>query len=305
MINLRQLDTIKTYEEYKALYKRTKARLRGMDSNCLLPGRTIRECLAQGDLYYMELPQGAALFIDEERYIRLYYYLDMEQPFPDLRCDKLLLLEEVDSNDRRKAYLDRLLPILRNAGYTLEAHNLQVEIYLPDHMEQIRAQYEKAAETIRANGLRAVYYSAEEQPGGAANEQPGGAAAGLYTEILDLWSKYLKPSDVPVTHTRFDRDREQVVLCVLDEPGRVCGVNWWIFRGTTSEIRHTVTHPGHYRKGIGNYMMLRALTDAAEHGCHLAIGYADVTNDKSLGMLEKSGFYKNGKESLQFVLESI
>lgn len=277
------------YSDFKEIYKRIKNREGHLDSNCLFPGQTIRECLEEDELFIGELPNGFILIKDEVEYQRLFYFLNMEYGFPHLHLKKPLLVEEADNGGRRKLYLDNLSKELLGLGYQLVAKNLMVQIDLRSKKHRIFEELNETEERLHNEGIRYAFFIKEDI------EKKG--------RILDLWKNNLKVTDVPHAHTLFDKKTDQKVLYVTNEEGFLCGVNWWMIRSSTCELRHTVTHSDFIRKGIGLFMVLKALEDAIEKECNLAISYIDVINDGSLRMYSKAGFEINRKTSLQFLLK--
>ena len=106
---------------------------------------------------------------------------------------------------------------------------------------------------------------------------------------------------MPREHLDFADDASQNVVCVLDEKGHVAGVHWWKVSGASCELRHTVTHPDHYRKGVGSYMINRSLASALSAGCRSAYTFIDAENSRSLRMYDKLGLAPNGHRSFQFI----
>ena len=276
------------YSEFKKLYETAKNNIGKPDTNCLFPGTVVKDGIRQEILYYRVFPEGLVLFLDEGNLYRVYYFLDSSKPIPDLSCGKTLLIEELDNNNRREEYLNSFAEKLTRSGFYLESRNIQFEINLAEKQQWIRDEYARALHRIESNG-----FSFTVQPDHEQAEQ-----------VLEIWKNNLKPTDVPLSHTRFETDDEQSVVCVVDRDGRVCGTLWWINRGNYCEIRHIVTHPDHYRKGISNFTMLYSFMRASENGSKIVISYMDVHNENSILMHKRAGMTQNGKVSLQFILEA-
>lgn len=282
------MNKVTDYSEFQFLYKENKKRFSKIDTNCLFPGKIIRDSIANGQLFYRSFPEGLVLYIDEINLYRAYYFLDAECQLPDMSADKIILIEELDDQERRKEYLDKFRNKLETAGFFQESCNYQLEVDLLKNRDLICENYKNAFTRINISGLLTTC-----EPNADQNEQ-----------ILQLWKNSLKQTDVPISHTNFYNDNEQHVICVTDPQGNVCGVNWWTFRGNCVEIRHTVTHPNYYHKGIGNFIMSFVLNTALNEGVVIGMTYVEEQNYRSFGMMHKAGLKENGRVSYQFLLEN-
>ena len=279
------LNSLDVFEETR---KRAKANLGKLDTNCYMGAAALAEPVSSKRASIQEFEQGFLVFIDEGAYDRLFYFLQHGQdaPFPALCVDKPVVLEELDSNDRRQAEIADLGERLAAQGWKLYARNLQVAAKLQEEAEKIREASAAALAKVAANGIGLC----------PPDER-------LATDIVRLWKDHLRTTDVPGQHFSFLDDPEQHVVCAVDANGVLCGVNWWEYRNRTCEIRHTVTHPDYLHRGIAFAMLTHSLTTACEHGCEQAITYIDDENVKSLGLYAKAGITPNGRTSTQFILE--
>ena len=278
---------LKTEEQFKERSRAEKERCGKLVSNCLLPGRTVRDALLRGRVLFRELPQGFVLYGAEgghPPFYTLYYFLQPGAEMKGLAANLPVLLEEPDANDRRAAYLSELEPKLFRAGFTVIAKNILVEI---------------APESIAANDERyAAWQKAYEENGYRIAVDPCGKQR---EEAFALWRAHLKPTDLPPGH--FDPDAEGAhIVCILDRAGSVCGVNRWELKDGVCEIRHTVTRPDCLRQGIGSFLILYALQDAEKKGMRSAFTYIDEQNVRSLAMYEKIGFRRTEKTCRQYLL---
>jgi len=276
------------YESFHEAYAAEKRRLGPLNSNCLLPKRTIAEALLRGRVFLRHTESGLAVYAEEgdpAPFADLYYFLADGEALPDLSIDRPVLLEELDSNGRRAAYLDAMLPKLTAAGFSLIAENVLVEIG--------SAFGEEAAEGLAAAeaGYAERGYRVELDPTGDAREA-----------AFALWRAHLKPTDLPPWHFAVDPEQGMHLVCLLDAHGEVAGVNWWMVKEQVCEIRHTVTRPDCLRQGIGSFLIRYALQNAAKTGIRSAYTFIDVNNLRSLAMYEKIGFVRTGKISRQYLL---
>ncbi len=278
---------LKCAEQFRELSSAQKQRRGKLISNSLLPGKTVREALSKGKLFYKELPQGFALYDSEGTdapFYTLYYFVEPDAEMTGFAADRQVLLEEPDSDGRRADYLSGLEIRLARAGFSKTAENVLVEIAASAIAEN-EERYSALSEQYRANGYRIAV-------------DPDGE---LLAQAFALWRAHLKPTDLPQGHFAAGTDAAHIV-CLLDGNGAVCGVNRWEFRGDVCEIRHTVTRPDCLRQGIGSFLILYALKDAAKNGMRSAFTYIDEQNVRSLAMYEKIGFQRTGKTCRQYVL---
>ena len=275
---------INDYKQFKDIYSQAKEKLGRLNSNCLLPSRTLPEAISNGNVFYNEYQSGFIIFTTEDApfgFYKAYYFLSDMDNFPLIKTNKPVLLEELDSNGKREVYLRQFQPKLNAGGFKMYAENYLFEIDLD---ESILRNCDTYMEKLHTHNLcfktdSTINYS---------------------EDVRELWKQYLKPTDVPESHMLFSKNGVHLI-CVLTKENEICGVNWWHCSNSVCEIRHTVTRPDHYREGIGTFMILSALEYAYHDGCKSAFTFIDAENIKSIRMYEKIGFRKSGKISRQFV----
>ena len=280
------METIESIEQYKALKASAKQRCGRLQSNVFLTSGGLARVMDLQGLSYEEYPQGLILYTDEGPYYRVFYYLDTNQLLPDMGQDKTVVIEEPNDAGRRDEYLAVFLPKLEEAGWVRVARNVQVYSDLADRGDEIRGDHARAMSNLERQGLRIE----------ACPERH-------IAKVVSLWHAWLHDTDVPQEHLRFYGDPTQTVICVLNENDDVCGVNWWRIQGGLCEIRHTVTDPGFYQRGIGYAMQLAAMVDALNQECRGVFTYIDDRNYRSIAMFEKAGIVKNGRTTIQYSLE--
>ena len=280
------MNRIFDYQQFVDLYSRTKLNLGRLNSNCLIPGKVLPETIKKGDIYYEEFPTGFVLFSSVDApfgfYKVFYFFTDFEK-FPDIKSDLPLLIEELDSNNKRAKYLESFIPKLESAGFHKSAENNIYEIC--DINSDIISDYEFREKKLLNDGFTIK-----------SNPDPEN-----FNSIINMWDCYLKQTDVPYEHKQYSQENAAHIVYMVSPGNEICGVNWWNLSNTNCEIRHTVTKPDYYRKGIGTCMILYALRHAYLKGYKTAYTYIDAENDKSINMYQKIGFNKNGKISRQFI----
>lgn len=283
------LNKINDYSVFSIQYKTLKENIENICTNCLLPGKIIRDAIEKKDTYYQKIPEGLLIFIDEGNQYSVFYFLDQSKPFPILTSNKLLLIEELDSENRRKEYLEQQTKKLKDAGFKLAAYNYQFQINLAEQKQLIQNEFLSASNKLNNAGFTSSCNLTNYQ----------------IDQVINLWKSSLRPTDIPYDHLNFNTQSNQYVVCVLDQMKNVCGTLWWTYKGNICEIRHIVTRPDCYRKGISNYTMLYSFLRAMETGSKIVVSYVDKENNKSIFMHLKAGMKKNGKISLQFINENI
>lgn len=280
------MEKVTEIQQYKDLVKEIKGKFGRLDTNCMSGSRGMETPISKGTVSCETVPGGILFYVDEGMYLRLYYHLGKGAMFPRLTAPKPVLLEEPDNCDRRKEYLDGLFARAGGQGFEKVALNLMVSRNPAAEKDAVKEQYLSACRRIEENGFCVT-----------------DCMPGMEDDVLDLWKNHLKTTDIPEEHLNFSGDETQRVVCAVDREGHVKGVNWWQIRGRNCEIRHTVTAPDSYKKGIGYALVMAALADAADMGCSNAFTYISDVNYRSLGMYSKAGMAVNGKVSYQYMLK--
>lgn len=279
------MEKIETIEQFKALKTKAKELHGKLDTNCYLTNGGMESIMRVQNLYYAEFEQGLVLYADEGSYYRILYFLDSSQPLPDMRQDKMIEIEEPDSFGRRAKYLDAFFAKLEAAGWKRVARNVQVSSTLQDKAEQITSDYEGALQAVEVQGLHLVNCPERHAD-----------------RVVELWRGWLHETDIPIEHVHFLDDPKQRVVVVLNDDDFVCATNWWRFAGKSCEIRHTVTDPAFYQRGLGYLLQCAAMKDALDNGCTSIFTYIDDTNYRSIKMFEKAGIVENGRTTVQYAL---
>ena len=280
------MEKICNMQQYKTLISQNKEKHQHVSTNCFTMGNFMQELIDSDRLYYQEYASGLVIFVDEERYYNIYYYLDLDSEFPDLRQDKPVLIEELNNNSRRDAQIENLSRKISQKGFRFLKNNLQLEMDLTAHIDNLREEFDKRLLRLES-GLKLDYATDTEQ----------------IKKAVELWESALDPTDIPLDHMKTSLEENEKIICVFDEAGEVCATNWWINTSKSSEGRHTVTHPNHYRKGLASLVLLAWYIDAYDSGAVKAIGWADETNVKSIAMQQKLGCELNNRNCTQFILD--
>lgn len=277
---------LKDIEQYKKLKGEAKDKLGKLSSNCFLTSGGMAAIIERQPVLYEVYDQGVVFYIDEGTYYRAFYFLDSEKGLPEMRQDKLVEIEEPDSNGRRSTYLMQFFQELEQAGWKRIARNIQVSSTLAERSQQIERDYQDALDAAAGQGFS------------IANCPKRHAA-----RVVELWSTFLHETDIPAEHVNFADDPSQRVVVVLNDDDYVCATNWWRWQGGQCEIRHTVTDPAYYKRGLGYLLQCAAMKDALDNGCRTVFTYIDDRNYRSIGMFEKAGIVANGKTTVQYGLQ--
>ena len=278
---------ISDYRQFKDVFQKTKQKFGTINSNCLLPNKVVSEALTESSVYLEEYPEGFVMFTEWNApalFYKIYYFIGDINSFPKISPEKPLLLEELDVNGKRSEYLDQISASLNRSGFTEAAKNIMVETKCSD--PTVSSETDKIL-----SHLESMNYRIEMDPHEVSTN-----------DIADLWKNNLKKTDIPHEHYSSLKNGNSHIVCVFDPNNTVCGVNWWQYRNTVCEIRHTVTRADVRRKKIGSLMILFALDQAYKNNCRTAYTYIDSNNTSSITMYEKAGFTKNGKVCKQFIL---
>ena len=277
------MDTIRDLTQYKELIRETKRRFGKVDQNSILMSGAVEKYIKNGHLFFREYEHGTVFWIEEGRYYKLYYYWMPGAALDDFRCEKPVVIEELDNHGTRSDYISRFTPTLEAAGFRLYKTNQQVELNPSDPSLGLEERFSAEEARMAMEGLHFHYDDGSHMPQASA-----------------LWKAHLDLADVPLDHTVLGPD--DTLLCVLDGSGSVAATHWWRHTGKSSEGRHTVTHPDYYRRGLASAMLCAWCLDAKQRGIRKASTWISTTNFRSLALYQKVGFTPNGRVSRQYIL---
>ena len=276
---------VESLNEYKELLRQNKANRNRVDTNCYLMPNVVDEYIVKEKLFVAEHDQGLVFFVDEGNYFNLHYFWESGKPFPNLKQDKPVLIEELNNNGSRDAYLSQFVPILTQAGFSLFEHNLQVVAVLKGREQELRDKYQERKNHIESQGFRIELCEDDI----------------CMNKVVSLWESALHATDIPESHKKLNHNSQ--VICIFDSDNTLCAAKWWHNKGKVSEGRHVVTHKNFERKGLGSTIQLAWLVDGLAHGVERYVTWIAETNDASHAMHKKVGFLCSGKSSKQFILK--
>ncbi len=276
---------VETLDDYKDLLRQNKEERNRVDTNCLLLPGAMNAFITSGTLFVEQYSDGLVFFVDEGNFFNLYYFWESGVPLPNLQQDKPVLIEELNNNGSRDVYISQLEPVLKQAGFSLFKHNLQVAAAMKERQQELRERYAQKKSSLEAQGYRFAFCT-----DGAGMKQ-----------VVSLWESALNPTDIPQSHKTVDPDNQ--VLCIFDNENTLCAAKWWHHSGKTSEGRHVVTHKDFERRGLASTLQLAWLVDGLDHGVERYMTWIADTNAPSLAMHQKIGFLCNGRTSKQYILK--
>lgn len=279
------MERINNLTEYKELIRWNKGRLGSVNTNCFLMAGNMQKYIDEARLYVNKYEDGVTVLLDEGRYYTMYYFWKPDAPFEDFRAEKPVLIEELDSKGSREGYIAAVEPALYAAGFKRFRNNLQVEADFKDSANTVRDEYDRRLACLNEQNLTL-------EACGDSDTQK---------QAIALWETYLDASDIPEDHlTLKDGD---TLMNVLDANRNVVATIWWRVNGKTSECRHTVTRPDHYRKGLATMLNYAWIKQSIEAGAVKWMTWISDKNYRSLATYGKIGFVENGKTSKQYILE--
>ena len=280
---------VETLNEYKELLRQNKSKHRQVDTNCFLMSSVVGEYITKGCLFAEEYNQGLILFIDEGSYFNLHYFWESGTPLPNLKQNKPVVIEELNNNGSRDAYLSQFEPFLIHAGFSLLKNNLQVAALVKESDKELRDQYisayDEKKKRLEAQGFRIRLCMDD-----ACMEQ-----------VVSLWESALPSTDIPNAHKVLDSDTP--VMCIFDSENTLCSAKWWHHSGKISEGRHVVTNPNFERRGLGSTIQLAWIVDGLNNGVERFITWIADSNEASHAMHKRTGFLCNGRSVKQYILK--
>lgn len=278
---------IESLSEYRALLGENKKTHNGIDKNCFLLPSGMEKFISAGKVYYRSYDQGILIFIDENSYYNLYYYIEKGSTFPVFSCEKPVLIEELSQNGSRDAYIAANEARLKAAGFGFYRKSFQYEIGIGAEEQQRFCTAEKE-QAMKASGFR--YDTA--------------CYADFRPQIISLWKASLDFGDISGDDLALELSQDEELLTVIGADGDIaCTYLYEIVGRDVSEGRHVVTNPSCYRKGLGSFVLGLTLDHLRTEGIKRHYTWIHEQNIPSVRMHERLGFLRNGRSSIQYILK--
>lgn len=278
---------IETLTQYKALVSQNKQRLAKVESNCFLIPDSIRPMIDEGRLRAALHEKGLYVFAEEGSYRNLYYFWDAAEELSDLPREKTLLVEEM-SSEGWKGYAARAEEKLLRSGFRLFKRNLQFELFLEERATAIEQELSSRITRLCKEGIYVIPCD----------------TFSLAEQTVTLWRRKLDVTDIPEEHTQFLTRENAHVVCAVNNADEVIGAYWWYAeKKGVGEGRHIVTRRDYLRRGIGTTLLLYGQRDLLDRGVKRMVTWISESNENSILLHEGAGFQKNGKISIQYILE--
>ncbi len=271
---------VQSLEQFRELIHEKKEQVKILKKNSVLLPATVEKYISENRMYFENYDCGIAFFVDEGKYYLLFYYWDQEARFADFSREKPILAEELLINAEQSAPELQEDGFLTDAGFRLYRRNLQVEIDLRKQEFEPEEYWENR---LKSHNLRLNFDCAPE----------------TFERAVKLWDRHLKMTDIPLDHRSFHEGDH--LLSVQSESGETAAVHWWRNSQRASEGRHTVTDPAYYRQGLAFTMLNIWCILVRKQGIARGFTWISDENEKSLALYRKTGFFTNGRVSIQYI----
>lgn len=279
------MQLIENIQEYKNIVRWNKLRFAQTHSNCVALPTSFEGYIRDKRFYAEKYADGIAFFADEDKYLKLFYFWNAEKPFADFQQEKPVVVEVLNANGNRDAYLSQYEPSLFQAGFKPYRKNNQFSADMWERKAYFEEAYSCKTEELKKKGINLVLCQDLQS----------------FNQAVDLWDAYLEMTDIPYDHRTMD-DNVRILNAVTKE-GRVAATVWWSESGQSSEIRHVVTHPDFSRNGLATVLEMGWILHCFETGIKRWTTWVNEENGKSRKLHEKLGFCPNGRSSVQYILE--
>ena len=281
------MEQIRSVEEYKALVRENKQQQGKVRSNCFLMSSSLDQPIRDGQLFFERFADGLVVYSDEGRYYNSYYYWKMDKALEDIRKNKPVLMEELDSGREAQEADEKKTAFLLDAGFSLYRTNYQLDRTVKSDIQKTGALLEDYLQQAENRGMTVAPCRDEMQA----------------AQVVSLWEQALEPTDVPWRHRRFMDYPEDTVYCVTDSEKTTAAAYWWGASGKkTWEGRHVVVRPDCFRQGLGTLLLQLCYEKALQAGVEKISTWICDENQRSLRLHEKNGFQRNGRTSRQYIL---
>lgn len=280
------MELVKSIEEYKSLLNEIKKRDRRCFNNnyCYIP--MIQRLISMERLYYVNNETGLYLYMDEESYYRLVFYLVSGENFYIENVNKPIVVRNIY---KQNTINEKMLTIQQS----FKEHGLQLYYSI--------FQMEVASEFLRNEEL---VYSMKEQSCMELNAKGftiGYPSDDISTEIVALREN---AKEISPYHYQYKTKKElrhnidnQNYLCIINNTNdEVCAAVEKYYENNCLLIDWISVKPEFQNgKGFGKALHLFAFAEAVKQGIDHIYTWVPQTNERSLYFHKKNHWNKTGK----------
>ena len=271
---------IESFEQFSDLIVSFRKEHPDTLSNLPLNKKSFQRFIDERALTCLSDEDGLYFLYDEIGFYTLYYLVAETDRLHIEKQDKDLLLNLNYVVKEGEADRD-LDPLYVNSGFERLALNYNYILDFDEYKDMILEKREEADKALAEKHLHIV----EKDP-----DQP---------EARDLWTRYLKNTDIPRDHLHSGR-----LLCIEDEEGKTAGVAWYRNENGECELRHLVVDEGF--RGLGLAKILTHYRDykGLEGGMKRARSWIENTNVASTVLHLKMGYVRTNRINEQYILRA-
>ena len=167
-----------------------------------------------------------------------------------------------------------------DSGFKVVSINEQYQLNVIEEISNIQTNYYKAREFILNKGYSILEKESFED-----------------YQVKTLWEDSLKDTDIPLAHYRSGK------IITINDGALVIGAAWYKIENQRSEWRHIVVKDNYRRQGIANCLLFFYLNSLVNKEIKSSITWINKNNKASIAFHKKTGFIKNNRISVQYVLE--
>ncbi len=277
------MEAIRSGEQYNQLVKEFKVAHKSKMTNHYMMFNEVERLIAANRLSYQLTDDALFFFKDEGPFWDMSFLADKNFKGGKLAIDKQCVAAVVNKGEELSATSKKIVDFLTSYGFKYSRVYLNYDLNLPQNIERIKKESEELELILKKLNMKVIPY--EEKYG---------------EDIRYLWDTYLDADEIILDD--WDHFRSPTPL-VVDEEGKLCGVQMMRIEGKKCSLWHCVIVPEHRRKKLGRILTYLPMMQAAEQGYEIIENWLADTNIASRRACELDGMKHNGMYSYRYEIK--
>ncbi len=267
---------LKSLEDYYTLIKEVRKRCKITFSNMYCLADEIQRYTGLERLYFIELENGVAFIIDEEKYYKLCLYIDSGKSFFVPELDKRILMRNIYREGLKNNSVQQVEKELMRNEFQKAGTSVQIQGTPSDILEK-KKSIERCIRIIERNGYRIVQ-----------------ADSFMLEGIEALLEEVPFVHDYHVNFKTIEEKKQNLeqsgYLCVVDKQGKICAATVTWVRGRVADGGAIAVKEQYKTLGLAPAICYERLKLLKEQGVEGLQGWVLLDNEASIRYHKSMGF---------------
>ena len=280
---------ITSLKDYYDLIKETKKRYKISFSNMYCMTDEVQRYINLRRLYFLELENGIAFVLNEERYYKLCLYADSSVPFCVPRLDKKILMRSIYRENLKNDSMLGIEKSLIQNGFQKAGTSVQIQGN-PSEIIDKKKSIKRCIGIIERNGYRIVQ----------ADSSMLEAIENLLEEVPFVHDYHV---DFKTAEEKQQNLKQGGYLCVVDACGKVCAATVTWVRGRLADGGAIAVGEEFKLLGLAPVICYERLRLLKEQEVESLQGWVLLDNEASIRYHKSMGFEFMDRYADEWILE--